>query len=421
MSQRSIIEKGLAEELSFKTIGKLIGKDCTTVSKEIRSHRIYKDSGAYGRAFNDCLNRHGCPQTGICGLPGCKKKCCFCGRCRKACADYQKESCAKPTKPPYVCNGCGTRQKCTLGKFVYSAPYAQKEYEAVRSEAQSGIVVEKAEAERLDAIISPLVRKGQSIRHICEHHGGEIMFSEKTIYNYYDKGVFSSSNIDLPRKVKYRPRKSRHDSFKRDKACRTGRTYADFAAFMAQNPDTPIVEMDSVEGVKGGHVLLTIHFTDARLMLAFKRPANTAQSVRDIFEALYASLGHEAFVELFPLILTDNGSEFSDPLAIEFDSSGRRRTRIFYCDPRQSQQKGACENNHEFIRRIVPKGRPFDCYSQDCISLMMDHINSYARKSLGGRSPFETFEFLHGADLLKKLGVAPVPPDSVTLHPSLLK
>jgi IS30 family transposase len=246
------------------------------------------------------------------------------------------------------------------------------------------------------------------------------MFSEKTIYNYYDRGLFSGSNLDLPRKVRCRPRKSRHDSFKQDKACRSGRTYADFVLFMAQNPDSPVVEIDTVEGVKGGHVLLTIHFTDARFMLAFKRPANTAQSVADIFEAMYASLGHEAFEALFRVILTDNGNEFSNPNAIEFSSDGRRRTRIFYCDPRQSQQKGACENNHELIRRIVPKGRSFDAFSQDDVALMMNHINSYARKSLNGRTPFEVFEFLHGADALKKLGAAPVPPDNVTLRPSLL-
>jgi hypothetical protein len=182
-------------------------------------------------------------------------------------------------------------------------------------------------------------------------------------------------------------------------------------AFMAQNPDTPVVEMDN----------LTIHFTDSKLMLAFLRDANNAQSVADVFDELYSSLGSETFESLFQIQLTDNGSEFSNPKAIEFNSEGEDRTRVFYCDPRQSQQKGAYENNHEMIRRIVPKGRSFDNYSQADIMLMMSHINCYARKALNGRSPYDTFSFMHGEDVLMKLGAAFVAPDDVTLRPSLLR
>jgi IS30 family transposase len=239
------------------------------------------------------------------------------------------------------------------------------------------------------------------------------MFSEKTLYNYYDSGVFSTMNLDLPRKARYRPRRSRHDVFKRDRSCRTGRFYNDFLAFTQQNPDVPVTEMDTVEGVKGGSVLLAIHFTDSRFMLAFLRASNTAASVTDIFNSLYEVLGHELFEELFPVLLTDNGSEFSNPRAIEFDSEGKERTRIFYRDPSCPYQKGAAENNHEMIRRIVRKGHSFDSYSQEDIS--------FTRKTLGRRSPYEMFQFLHGADVLKKLGAVPILPDEITLHPSLLR
>jgi IS30 family transposase len=247
------------------------------------------------------------------------------------------------------------------------------------------------------------------------------MFSEKTIYNYCDSGVFSARNLDLPRKVRYRPRRSKHDIFKLDRSCRTGRSYDEFLTFTRQNPDVPVTEMDTVEGVKGGSVLLTIHFTDSRFMLAFLRTANTAASVTEVFNSLYEILGRELFKELFPILLTDNGSEFSNPSAIELDSEGKERSRVFYCDPSCPHQKGAAENNHEMIRRIVRKGQPFDAYSQEDISLMMNHINSYTRKSLGHRSPYEVFQFLHGADVLKKIGSDFILPDEVTLSPSLLK
>ena len=247
------------------------------------------------------------------------------------------------------------------------------------------------------------------------------MRSEKTIYNYTDYNLFSARNIDLPRKVVYRPRKKVAQHFKVDKSCRCGRTYEDFLAFMKEHPGTPVVEMDSVEGTKSGKVLLTIHFTDSLLMLAFIRNVNTSQSVIDIFEHLYWKLKPNIFQELFPVVLTDNGSEFSNPSAIEFDREGNRRTYIFYCDPSAPYQKGAAENNHELIRRVIPKGRSFNNYCQEDILIMMNHINSYGRRKLNDRSPHSMFSFLHGVDTLKKLDAEYIPPNDIILIPGLLK
>ena len=199
-------------------------------------------------------------------------------------------------------------------------------------------------------------------------------------------------NIDLPRKVRYRVRKKKKP-VKVDKQCHVGRTYEDFQEYLAANPDIAVVEMDSVEGRKGGKVLLTIYFRNCSLMQAFIRNHNTARSVTDIFNDLYDRLGHEVFTELFPVILTDRGSEFTDPLAIEFSRDGRRRTRVFYCDPQRSNQKGGIEVTHEFIRRILPKGTSFDGLTQDDVSLMMSHIDSYKRKKLGNRSANQLFSF----------------------------
>jgi IS30 family transposase len=421
LSERILMEQKLNQRSSLKAIGRDLGRDCKTISNEVKNHRIFRKTGGYGRNFNDCLNRLGCPETEMCQKDGCKKKCCFCGQCYTHCPVYKKEICALIGKVPYVCNGCAAKQKCTLEKAFYQAKSAQAECETIRSETQSGIVIDATEAKRIDDIISPLVRKGQSIHHIFATHADEIMLSEKTIYNYYDRGVFSTKNIDLPRKVRYRPRKSRHDAIKQDKSCRIGRTYNDYLTFLQTHPDTPIVQMDTVEGTKGGSVLLTIHFRLLHFMLAFLRPANTAHSVQDAFEWLYSRLGHENFLRLFQLILTDNGSEFSNPLAIELNSQGVRRSRIFYCDPMQSQQKGALENNHEMIRRIVPKGVPFDPFVQDDITLMTNHINSYTREALNNLTPYEAFRFFYGHDILKKMGAELIPPDDIILHPSLLK
>jgi IS30 family transposase len=164
---------------------------------------------------------------------------------------------------------------------------------------------------------------------------------------------------------------------------------ADLSAYLEENPDTEIVETDSVIGAKGSSekVLLTVHFTHSRFMLAFLRDANTARSVNDAFDGLYEKLGHEDFVELFPLLTPDNGQEFSAPTGIEKGADGRLRTRVFYCDPYNSNQKASCENNHRFIRMVLPKGTSMTGLTQDDVNLMMNHINSYARKALGGQSP----------------------------------
>lgn len=234
-------------------------------------------------------------------------------------------------------------------------------------------------------------------------------------------GIFSAKNIDMPRVVRMGRRKKKVDRFKVDKKCRIGRTYQDFLQYMADNPGLPIVEMDSVEGKKGGKVLLTLHFTVPQLMLAFIRDANTSQSVLDIFDKLYLELNPDIFNELFKVLLGDNGSEFSNPSAIETDLQGNQRARVFYCDPQASYQKGAAENNHTFIRRIIPKGTSLDRFTQKDITLMMNHINSYGRPNLGDKTPYAIFASLYGEDILRRMDLELIQPDKVTLNPSLLK
>lgn len=412
----------LKESLSFKAIARELNKDCTSISKEIRNHITIKKTGCFGKAFNNCIFRFSCSKSNLCDSLQCRNKYCRnCFRCTYVCKNFKKESCSHLNKAPYVCNACIKLKSCTLEKSFYSAAEAQKEYEELRSESRRGITVDEDEISRLNEIISPLIRQGQSIHHICSNNRDLIMCCEKTVYNYVDYNLFSARNIDLPRKVRYRPRKKAIGRFKVDKSCRIGRSYQDFLLFMKEHPDTPIVEMDSVEGVKGGKVLLTIHFTDSQFMLAFLRDANTSQSVINQFEHLYKVLGLDTFRELFPVILTDNGSEFSNPLSIEFDQEGRRRTNVFYCDPSAPYQKGAAENNHELIRRISPKGHSFNSLSQEAINLMMNHINSYGRKKLNDRSPHSVFSFLHGAITLKKLDSEYIPTNDIILNPGLLK
>lgn len=422
LDERITIQQMLNQAESFKAIGRTLDRNCSTISKEVRNHLLFQKKGCMGHAFNDCANRFSCSLAHLCSKPGCTRKYCrFCSSCHLFCEHYFKVECRKLSQPPYVCNGCDKRTKCTLEKHVYSAAAAHSEYMAVRSESRSGICISEQEAQQLDEFISPLLQKGQSIHHICATQPDSVMFSEKTIYNYVDAGIFHAKNIDLPRKVAYRPRKSRHDSFKIDRSCRIGRTYDDFRRFLEGRPDCPVVELDSVEGTKGGKVLLTIHFVHCEFMLAFLRDRNTAASVFDIMERLYWELRPDIYMELFPVLLADNGSEFSNPVALEMDFQNNLRSRVFYCDPSAPYQKGAAENNHEFIRRILPKGISFNDLTQEKVMRMMNHINSYARQNLGNRSPHEIFRYFYGQRVLDALGAELISPNDIILRPELLK
>lgn len=421
LSDRIIIEAGLRERRSFSAIAAELGKDPTTISKEVRAHIKLNQAGGY----NPCMIRKDCKHYGDLCHP-CKftygKSChsCYRTKCFDVCQDFQPAQCSKLDKPPYVCNGCQQRQTCKLERHLYEAKFAQKEYEAIRSESRQGFAVTPAELERIDQIISPLIKKGQSIHQICVNNADEIMLDERTIYNYVDAGLLSVGNIDLPRKVRYKVRKKK-PPVRVDKQCHLGRTYEDFLEYTAANPDVPIVEIDSVEGRKGGKVLLTVFFRNSNLMLAFLRDRNTARSVTEVFEWLYETLGHEQYCRLFPIILTDRGSEFTDPVSIECTKLGEIRSRVFYCDPQRSDQKGGCEVTHEFIRRILPKGTSFDSLQQRDIRLMMSHINSYTRKKLNNQSANRLFSFLYGETILPNLGIQDIPANDINLTPRLFK
>lgn len=409
LDERFEIENNLCKGMSFKEIARNIGKNCTTISREIRNHYIVKNTGSVGRRFNNCIYRRTCENRGRnCNLTNC--------------TEFKKENCNQLNKPPYVCNGCKNKTQCTLTKHFYNAVYANDEYTSILSEVRSGVMIYKEEIDTLNEILTPLIcKQNQSIHQALLNNKNRIMFSDKSIYKYIDLGILNVKNIDLPRKIRFRSRTKPTTIYKIDKKCLENRTYEDYIKYVKEHPDTPIVEMDTVEGKKGGKVLLTIHFVNCSFMLAFIREHNDAQSVIDIFNQLQAILGIDKFKELFVIILTDNGSEFSNPTEIEFDlTTGEKRAQIFYCHPSSPFEKGSCEVNHELLRRILPKGTSFDGLTQNDINLIMSHINSYKRKKLNNVSPYKMFSTIYGKDTIDKLGIQEIEPNSVSLSKNIL-
>ena len=180
--------------------------------------------------------------------------------------------------------------------------------------------------------------------------------------------------------------------------------------------------MDTVIGARmSGKRILSMIFQDNSVMLIFLMPDGTAASVKRVFDYLERSLGLDTFRRLFQIILTDNGSEFKKVDSLELTEDFQYRTRLFYCDPMASWQKPHVEKNHEYIRYVFPKGKSLDPYTQEDMTVLMNHINSTRRLSLGGKAPYELVrvdnEDMHALFALLKMNL--IQPDEVHLKPDL--
>ena len=139
------------------------------------------------------------------------------------------------------------------------------------------------------------------------------------------------------------------------------------------------------------------------------------------FDKLERQLGTYDFLTFFNTILTDRGSEFGDPEALETGIDGMVRSSIYFCDPMRSGQKGGIEQAHTMLRMILPKKTSFEFLTQWDLRTIVNHINSTPRESLGGRTPYDVALDKNGIDILKALQLRPIPPDEVNLTPKLIR
>lgn len=384
LDKRIKIEKGIENNWTFSRIAKEINKSPRTISYEILKNRN----------IEHCLSWVG-----------------------------KYKTCDKTLKPPYVCNACPSRNGCRKTRYYYYAQDAQGKYENLRSEARKGIDMTSSEFKYLNDVVSNGIKNGQSFSMIVRNHKEEFPVGKRTLYNYVENGYLDIINLDLPRKVRYKKRNKNNSTPKKDTKIRINRTYQDFKDYVKNYNDNNfninIVEMDTVEGVKGESLLLTLLWRSSNFMLAFKIENKEADSVNFFFNYMKGYLGYEKFHELFPIILTDNGVEFSKPDEIEFNGYHVYKTKLFYCDPGHSEQKGKIENNHEYIRRFIPKGVSFNDYNQDDINLMMNHINSVKRDSLSGCNPYELMINFLPKEIIDYFDICEIKQDDIILKNKL--
>ena len=377
LSDRNDIQLGLERGETFKAIGQSILKDPTTVSKEVKRNRQVRES--------TCDN-----------LP-----------------------CPLLDKAPFVCNGCPKRrQNCGFKKIFYLAKQAQKQYEQTLVEAREGTPLNSKAFWDMDKVISDGVKKGQHIYHILKTHNLDV--SSSTVYRHIRKGYLSIAPIDLARAVKFKERR-KNNLPSIPKEAKKGRSYEDFLNYLALKQLNSWLEMDTVMGRMGGKVLLTFNLSFCNFIFARLLDNKTALEVikhlYDIKNTLHQA--DKDFCQLFPVILTDNGGEFARVDDIEMDVRGE--SKLFFCDPNRSDQKGRIEKNHTLIRDILPKGTAFDNLTQEDINLVCSHVNSVKRAALNGKSAYELFAFTYGEEIPKLLGISKIPAEDVCQSSKLLQ
>ena len=429
--ERSKIEYGLNRDHSIRAIAKEIGKDHVTVMREIKKYGSPKPEP--GR--NDCAYLNSCTMHGVCGSLDCKR---ICGKsktcsqtCFKNCSEYKKMECKKLQTSPHVCNSCrssGSRVVlCQYDKYFYDAKEAQKRADEMLHERNAGFDLSIEEINQINSIVTPAILKGQSPYHIVQSNKDRLSVSMSTIYRLIDAGQLGAKNIDLKVKVKLRERNSRRQKkhAARVRELKLGRQYADFKAFLAENDDIiHYPQMDCVEGTKDETcAILTLHWATVKMQLGFYLTRKDSIHVVAVFDEIEQILGTELFQAMFPVILTDNGVESDDIIGMErsvFDQKVKR-TRIFFCEPNRSDEKGACENNHKRVRDIFPKGKPLTGFTQDEVTLAFNNINSYRRNSQFGKCPYELAMQLFPQEFFDLLGLYQIKDTEVELTPKLIK
>ena len=382
LQDRIEIQECLSKGMTFKSIAKRIGKSATTVSREVKGH-LQAHTNSFVKT---------------------------------------DETCPKLLKAPFVCNGCEKRSRssCQFKRQVYIAKKAHSDYEELLSEARSGIPLNKESFYETEKIISTAVKNGQHVYHAIK--ANNLSVSMPTVYRHIKMGYYSISSIDLPRAVKFKPRRSKKSDYV-PKCAKQGRTYNDYLNYVEENPSLPVVQLDTVIGKIGGKVIMTIHFTDSDFMIGILLENKTAAEAAEKIMLLKTRLKsfNFNFGDIAPILLTDNGGEFSNATAFENDESGNLETHLFYCEPNSPYEKPDIEKNHTLFRDIVPKGSSFDDFAQEKVDLIFSHVNAVKRKQFNGKSAYDVFTFYYSEILANVLGISFIPPENVIQSPRLLK
>ena len=401
-ADRLAIENMLDESHSIKEIEKDIKRNSSVIIKEISNHISLTFPGTYNNQ-HPCLKHHYCNVKSF--------------DCFKICKNIEIKVCPKLIKSPHVCNGCTTKGGCRFVKRYYKAREAHNEYKDNLINIRKCLHYNEQESIILNERLCPLIIRSKSVYHAITTINKELdtHFILKTIYWQIKGGYLPIKSSDLPRSR--RKKKEKVDtSYKRDIK---NHTYEDYINYKLLNTNSVEMQMDTVEGIKENNapVLLTLEIVSINFLFIFKLDSQTKGEVIKKLTYFKNLIGQETFDKLMEILLTDNGKEFYIGEEVLTLSSN---IHLFYCHPYSSFEKGSIENNHELIRRVIPKGVSLKPYTQDELNLLCSHINSLIREKLNGKCPFDLIEQFIPLDKIKDLGLSKINPLDICLIPELL-
>ena len=402
LETRKLIEERLNESKTITEISNELQRDRSNIGKEIMKHRI----ATFPSTFNydhPCLKHVNCSMKTY--------------ECYKTCKNIEIKLCENLISSPHVCNGCQKKKYCRHVRYYYNAVEANNEYVNSWKKDRSKLRYTPLELKILNNDFKVLVLNCKSIYHaliVINKRG--FNFKISTIYKQIERGQLALKKSDLPRCRKTKQKEVKDKSYKRDIE---GHTYEDYNSYKEENPNAIETQMDTVEGIKENDapVFFTIEIVDIKFILIFKLTSQTAKEISNKLKLLKEILGNEIIEKIFEILLTDNGKEF---IRLDDLKEILPNANIFYCHPYSSYEKGNIENNHELIRRVIPKGVSLKCYTQKDLDLLCSHINSLYRESLDGKCPFDLVENYISKDVLDKLNLKKIDDDKVVLVPKLL-
>ena len=401
-SDRLAIENMLNEGYTIKEIEKDIKRDSSNIIREINKHSSFAYPGVYNN-HHPCLKYHTCNVKSF--------------DCFKYCKNIEYNTCPKLLKSPHVCNGCTSKAGCRFIKKYYKAREAHDEYKLKVSECRIGLHYSEQELIILNERLCPLIIRCKSVFHAIITVNNELgtNFILKTIYWQIKGNYLPIKSSDLPRSRR-RKKEKVDTSYKRDI---TDKCYEDYISYKIINTLAVEMQMDTVEGIKENNapVLLTLEIVEINFLFIFKIDRQTKDEVIKKLTYFKDIIGQEIFDKIMEILLTDNGKEFFIGEEILAISSN---IHLFYCHPYSSYEKGSIENNHELIRRVIPKGVSLKPYTQKELNLLCSHINSLFRESLDGKCPFDLIEQYIPLDKINELGLSKINPLDVCLIPELL-
>lgn len=402
-SDRLAIETMLNEGNTIIEISKDIKRPSSGIIKEISKRAIHTFPGTFN-------NQHPCLKYKTCKV--------ISRECYLICKNIETKKCPKLNASPHVCNGCTTKGGCRYVKCYYKAREAHDKYKNILSSARTGLHYNEREMMILTERLCPLIIKSKSVYHavmtinkVFNEH-----FNKDTIYKQIERAQLPISKVELPRCRRKSKTIILDKEYKRNIE---GHTYEEYERYKNEHIEACETQMDTVEGIKENNapVLLTLELVEINFLFIFKIDGQTVDDVINKLSYFKDIIGLETYNKIMEILLTDNGKEF---IKVEMLLSISKEINVFYCHPYSSYEKGSIENNHELIRRVIPKGVSLKPYTQKDFDLLSSHINSMFRENLDGKCPFDLIEKYIPLSAIKKLGLSKIEPLDVCLIPELL-